>query len=443
MKVHGLSVVLAAVLLTTACGANPNGDARSKPADDAWSAPVPIDGIAPGAEIQVFGLRLVGTEEGGALAMWTQSGRTRTSSEVWSNTYRPEGGWQAAQRVAAGERPQVVIAPSGEAFATWQVYNPATNNGPFYRGRYVPGQGWIDIEEMSESLAACWTVARNGKALLVSMTKSSVVVRDFDPATGFSAEQEIGVVEPGAENGGAGIDAFLDSQGDAVVFWVYGYDVGRASVTVLASARRVAGFGWQPSDRGSNGPLAGDDHGRLLDVSYDDWHKVTLFSRLTPRDGWSALQNVPAPSPFLLPRRLALNAAGAGVLLLADEDRHFAAVGYDPDKGWGPAGILPGVQESRSRDAAVAVDGVGRGVAIWTEDLDGQARSVWIAAVAPWGEPQRLTPDTGAAPLTCGVPDLVEWEPAATLDDHGGGVAVWGDHSCVGARVLSSFRRAS
>jgi hypothetical protein len=411
-----------------------------------WSAPAPIDDV-PGLKILASdsGLQLTGTERGGAVAMWTRSDRDGPSSQIWANVYRPGDGWQLAQLVAEGEQPQVVIAESGQAFATWRIRGPGGINATFYRGRYVPGQGWIDVAEMTGALDAGWAVARNGRALLVSMTKESVVVQDFDPATGFSAEEAIGMLHPGAENGGAEIiHALVDSQADAIVFWKDGYSVGRQSVTVLSAARRVAGFGWQPPESGSNDfPMGGDDHGNVLRVWPDSWRAVTSFVRLTLRDGWSAPQDVPAPGGFF-PRSLALSSAGAGVLLLADESRQFAAVGYDPEKGWGQAGVLSGVQEARSSDATVAVDGAGRGMAIWTEDIPAQVRSVWIADVAPWGRPQRLTPDTGARPEECPgkLMELIPWRPAVTLDDHGGGVAVWSEEACEGSRILSSFRSA-
>lgn len=291
---------------------------------------------------------------------------------------RPAQQWQAPTLVDGGVNPEVQmgVSRSGSAFVFW--YDASGNTQV---RRYTPATGWGAVANFVSGPAGSLRVAvdDNGNAIAVwTDSVSDVNASRYTVGIGWSA--------PVVIDNGPGY-AFepriaIDRAGNGIAVWSQHAGPWNNGISSMQACHFTAASGWGGPVTIENDTLG--DTGEA-DIAIDDAGNATVVW------GWSA-PNGPGYSYDVWGNRFTVGT------------------------GWGNAGPIGNLSANNPDPRPrVAMDGNGRAIAVWVDDVGGY-RKVWSSRHAgSWSAPVRLDP----ASVNRSV------EPRVAMDPVGNAIAVW------------------
>jgi PKD domain len=317
--------------------------------------------------------------------------------------------------------PEVAVGSPGDAVAAWPwLHDEFTAQA----ASKLPGQGWAARVDLSpsdeEGIDAQVAINAAGQAVAVWVQRASQVTVQA------KRRSPDGVWGPVEEVAGLGqdtgyLDVAIDPAGRATVAWSRLDQVGPSTYFVEAASGSPDG-GWSPpvklSAAGSSAwepELSVDAAGHVVAVwvRYDESNDTIVQAAEKDAAGdWSEAEDLSEPgADSWFP--VIDGAAGRTVVLWEREDVVEAAV-REPGGSWRPS---EEVSPPGSTEPAVAMDGTGRALAIWSTDTIGirDAEVATLSHDGSWSLPLTISESLhGEAP-----------DPEVAVTAGGRAVAVW------------------
>lgn len=378
--------------------------------------------------------------QGNALAVWGQEGM------VLARVYDPGLGWSRFLAIGVGVAPRVVMNPEGAALIIWHESYPYWSEGHRIYARQwdasgglsppqILGQGWVPERSLAISSGGHAVVGfwqGNGPfGGFYTSPDLRLHARVFQPSIGWGSDE---VADEGLSPQGVGgtrpsenVELAIDTAGRALVVW---RQISEKSQPNVATNRYLPGAGWGQAEEIDAGSgyvlsvsradplLAMDTSGRAIALWVQEsasdglWLHRLYARRFAPESGWGALEMLGTyddGSPAL-----AMNPAGDALAIWGGSARW-----YSPGSGWKPTESVPGwsgeasidsrgnalrVQEGeawhftpehgwrpyplanayagRHTQPQVAMDGIGNGMAVWS-DVDGIRAIRFVRTTTP------------------------------------------------------------
>lgn len=286
---------------------------------------------------------------GNALAVWSETTTSPSTSKVWGNRYSAGSGWQGATLLepmhANANRCDVAMNPQGVGLAVWQAPD-------FYAFniRFAPFDG------------TSWQIPVGAMALEMEVAPLANTIGGLLPL-------------PAVE---------LDSQGNAIVIWLVqdGGLAGSDTRTSLRAVRYDVVSGWDlatPIESFDsiirNPSLAMSPTGSafvLWEQRLDAAAERVIWSvRFDPQSGWG---NPVSVGTGFQPK-VAAASDGKAVAVWIQDDSLLASF-YDPSTGWQASEEI----EDNSGSAyahEVAMTAGGKAVVVWRQYLGNQMGATW------------------------------------------------------------------
>jgi hypothetical protein len=354
-----------------------------------WSSPEFVGGPA-----LLWDLHLATEGPADAVAVWS-------TPYIAVSLYRGNSGWTKAEEQAAVEgfatqEPQVAMDHQGNILMVWRQYDAHPNSDgrvlQVWANYYRAGSGWTGAVPIGPAIG--W--AGNQQVALDESGRGSVIwiqcdstldpVRQclfrvwstrFDPETGWEAA---GSIQPDVSDEYAYAPRIVvDRSGNATALWTL-WKGATNGFSIWANHYRM-GQGW-----GSAEPVVLD----LQNVDWTAWRAgVDGNGRtLLVWMGWN-----PSEAVF-----------------------EIDTVRYEPGAGWSTPVAIQDLGIFPLRGLAVAVNGPGEAVALWSQQRD-ESTDLWASRYdieTGWQSPVVL--DTGPEDVLA---------PQIAIDDTGSAVAVW------------------
>ena len=388
----------------------------------------------------------IGMDAGGnGTAVWIQYNESMYGS-IWSTRYVPGLGWAEPRRIDASGSPWVgapvvAVDPGGNATAAWSqdaddmsgIWVDRCSNGEWGTPTYISAGWWPKIA--ADALGDAVVVS--GVSSLSEGT-SSIVASRFTPGTGWSS----GVIETfsGFTSSVSSPNVEMNSAGDTIVTWI------RSSGTYMSvvASRNVFGSGWgTPVAVGS--PVESRSPG--IDAAIDSaGNAIVVWERIDPSPSfvWAARYTVGLG--WLSERSLDVGASSAGNLRIAVDAQGNAAVAwaqglrsgsglwwdtYSVSGGWGTTSLVEYASAGTSTPHITAY-GEGNAVAIWSQG-DEERSTIWTNFYREGIGWRQATPIVTTSNIA--------FNPAIGADPSGNAIAVWEQLDGFRSSVRSSHYR--
>ncbi|WP_354685182.1 hypothetical protein [Cupriavidus necator] len=354
-----------------------------------WSAPVPLENDAASA---TDGAHIaMDRATGRAMVVWPQL----TSSgayDIWSRSFDPASGWGDLVRIESGAgmavQPQVGMDASGNAIAVWTQRDGQFGPFKIMANRYTAGSGWgtetafatpndVGVQNLRPQLA----VAPSGDALavweLTDLASNSLWTSRFSASGSWDAPVEL-VRDAGIDQSLSYPAIAMDGSGNATLVWGQSDTANGNLQSTLYSKRYTSA--WQttvqvaaPANEAfiSQPRLSVNARGDAI-VAWGR-NDYALLASVAPANGaWGAatvLLDASAHSPSL--PTVGLDGAGNAFVAWTKSPDGTAAADlwtnrYVAGTGWG----TPVIGESYSEYAAapvLAVNEKGNAALAWTQ----------------------------------------------------------------------------
>ncbi|WP_437274581.1 hypothetical protein WME90_25365 [Sorangium sp. So ce375] len=357
-------------------------------ASDSWDSLLQVNDAAS----KGMNARVAIDAEGNGVVVWYSSS---VGGAVFAKRFTASLGWPAGwgtvEAVAAGvsgvsqQSTTVAMTPDGHAAVGIDVYTAAESRREGYLAIYEVGQGWRTPVKVSGSTTTC-----NGTAVGVSTVGTTL---------------------------------------RAVAAW-YQSDSGRLNVL-----GNVTTYDLTTHNGSAEGPKAleaddtldhlsprvvmdGSGSAMVVFLQRDSTSSVShVIANRYSGSAWTGATGVDTAGGRASSYAVAMNAEGDGVVVFrqcgaacAIWARRFSGTNFQPaDK--------LSIDEDSVTDPAVAVDGAGRGLAVWGQNA-AAIGSIFASELSPelgWTEAHALEDDNAAK----------HWKPAVAFGPNGTGIAAW------------------
>lgn len=342
-----------------------------------------------------------------------------------------------ADGAASALYPQIALDASGNAIAVWQEAI-AMNPGVYrtWANRFVPGTGWgspAAIEDAMGDIALFPQLAVGGTGDAVAVWQLSngatYVARAnrFTPATGWGVAESIGAV-------GGGLDerdprVVTDDEGNAIALW----EENDPFAPNVWSNLAMSGGPWESAKIIGAGATAPEIEGRPSGLAIAMWSQAGRLEAglYTPGNGWSGLPTVASLVALRESAQIGIDDIGNAVAVWAQREGtryDIWANRYLVQSAWlGPEKIETD-DAGHARRVDLVVNAVGNAVAVWQQS-DGTRENIWANLFVPgggWGSATMIEGD-----------DVGDAEfPRVAMDDMGRAMAIWGQDLANGQRTI-------
>ena len=336
---------------------------------------------------------------GVGVAAWMQHDGSRTN--LWANVYLPGSGWGTAQLIedddaGGASYPAVAIDTAGNAVAVW--HQSGGTRTSIWANRFVPGVGWgtaqlVETDDVGFASFPDVAVDTAGNATAVwsqsDGTRYGVWANRFIPGTGWATAQLI-ETDDTANGGPPRPQVAVDGTGNAVAVWSQ-YDGSRYNAW---ANHFVPGSGWgtpqliENETGGTASSSAAGPHVALDGVgsAIAVWHQSDgtrnniWANRFVPGTGWGAAQMIEtendggAGSP-----QVVVDASGNAMAtwIQTDGSRYNVwANRYVMGTGWGTAQLIETDNAGSAGPPSAAVNAAGTAISVWPQS-DGTRDNLW------------------------------------------------------------------
>ncbi|WP_159398050.1 hypothetical protein [Sorangium cellulosum] len=330
--------------------------------------------------------------EGNGVVVWYSHvvggavfGKRFTASLGWP------AGWGAVETVAAGtagtsrQSTTLAMTPAGHAAVGIDVYTAESSAREGYLAIYEVGQGWRTPVKVSGSTTSC-----NGTAVGVSTVGTTLRA----VAAWFQSDDER-----------------LNVLGN-----VYTYDLTTHSGS--AGSPQALEADDTLDHLSPHVVMDGSGNATVVFLQRDSTSSVShVIANRYSGGVWTGATGVDTAGEHASNYAVAVNAEGEGVVVFrqcgaacAIWARRFSAANFQPpDK--------LSIDEDSAGEPDVAVDGAGRGLAVWQQDA-AALQSIFASELSPalgWSAAHALEDDNAAD----------HWKPAVAFGPNGTGIAAW------------------
>jgi PKD domain len=394
--------------------------------------------------------------DGEAVAVWAQY---NGSHEVVQASVRPAtgGGWQTPVTLSDASQnassPRVAIDSEGEAIVVWERYN-----GSHYvvqaSVRPAPGESWQTPVNLSETSNTGYrpeiAIAPNGEAIVAWELwngSHSFIQASVRPAPGESWQTPVNLSETSHEAYAAQLA--INAQNEAVAVWEF----SNGSYLAAQASARPSGGSWQtPVNLSETGKsvfqphLALNDEGEAL-ASWALFSGSKEVMQTAGRPGSGASWRTPvtlAEGEFKFPeemeQQVAIDAQGDAVAVWTQRSgshemiKAAARSGPGAGESWQTPAVLADGGSYFAEEPDVAISPQGEAVALWTV-YNGSYRAI---------QASMLTSPTGSWTAVENVSKTGEgYEPAIAFNSQGNAIALWGAASGSESAIYAASRVAA